>query len=241
MDKTEFLDSLDMEGTVLDAVAEVPRFIRRNTRTAARIEGMYRREIPEYPEVAVREALVNAIAHAAYFQSGMRIMVAVYDDRLEIQNPGPLPFGLTIAEMKAGVSKIRNRMIARIMRMLNMMEEWGSGYQRINDACHSGGYSEPEWIELGSAVRVVFRPHPDMEMNVDDTVNPINVPVNVPVNERQTWFLEQIAAEKKPKSIDVAEYFNVTTMTAKRDIADLKGRGLIVFVGSAKTGWYRRK
>jgi len=137
-DKTEFLDSLDIEGTVLDAIVEVPRFIRRNTRMAARIEGMYRREIPEYPEVAVREALVNAIAHAAYFQSGMRIMVAIYDDRLEIQNPGPLPFGLTITELKAGVSKIRNRMIARIMRMLHMMEEWGSGYQRINDSCLSG-------------------------------------------------------------------------------------------------------
>ncbi|MEI6209252.1 MAG: DeoR family transcriptional regulator [Desulfuromonadales bacterium] len=87
-------------------------------------------------------------------------------------------------------------------------------------------------------MRVLFRPHPAMDIDVDDTVN---VPVNVPVNERQAWFLEQIVAEKKPKSIDVAEYFNVTTMTAKRDIADLKERGLIEFVGSAKTGWYRRK
>ena len=86
----------------------------------------------------------------------MRILVAIYDDRLEIQNPGPLPFGLTITELKAGVSKIRNRMIARIMRMLNMMEEWGSGYQRINDACRTGGYPEPEWQKLGAAVRLVF-------------------------------------------------------------------------------------
>ena len=57
-------------------------------------------------------------------------LVAIYDDRLEIQNPGPFPFGLTITELKAGVSKIRNRMIARIMRMLHMMEEWGSGYPK---------------------------------------------------------------------------------------------------------------
>ena len=183
---------------------------------------------------------MNAIAHAAYFQSGMRIMVAVYDDRLEIQNPGPLPFGLTIAELKAGVSKIRNRMIARIMRMLRLMEEWGSGYQRIHDACHAGGYPEPEWQELGTAVRVIFRPHPDVErMNADNTVTAPNVPVNVPVNERQQWILVQLAGGSNFKAADVAEHFNVTPMTAKRDIADLKKRGLIEFIGAPKTGRYR--
>lgn len=85
-------------------------------------------------------------------------------------------------------------------------------------------------------MRVVFRPHPDVEK-----MNVANVPVNVPVNERQKWFLEQLVAEKNPKASDVAEYFNVTTMTAKRDIADLKEWGLIEFVGSPKTGLYRRK
>jgi len=135
-----------------------------------------------------------------------------------------------------------------------MMEEWGSGYQRINDACHGGGYPEPEWIELGSAVRVVFRPHPDVErMSADDTVNATNVPVNVPVNvtvnvpvnvtvnERQKWFLEQISAGNNPKASDVSTHYAVTTMTAKRDIADLKERGVVEFVGSAKTGSYKMK
>jgi ATP-dependent DNA helicase RecG len=249
-DKTEFLDVLDIEGTVLDALVEVPRFIRRNTHTAARIEGLYRREIPEYPEVAVREALVNAIAHAAYFQSGMRIMVAAYDDRLEIQNPGPLPFGLTLAELKAGVSKIRNRMIARIMRLLHLMEEWGSGYQRINDTCRAGGYPEPEWQELGAAVRVIFRPHPDVRnmsssdpvIGLDDSVNePISDPVNEPINKRQQWFLEQLTAEKYLKARDIAEHFSINKVTAKRDIADLKKLGLIEFIGAPKNGYYRRK
>jgi len=89
--------------------------------------------------LAVREVLVNAIAHAAYFQTGMRIMVAIDDDRLVIHNPGSLPFGLTIKELKICVSKIRNRMIARIMGMLKMMEEWCSGYQRIREACNVEG------------------------------------------------------------------------------------------------------
>nr|MBC8359862.1 putative DNA binding domain-containing protein [Candidatus Desulfatibia profunda] len=77
-DKAEFIDRMDLGGSVLDAVEEVPKFIRRNTRLAAKIETMRRRDIPEYPEVAIREVLVNAIVHADYSLTGMRILVAIY-------------------------------------------------------------------------------------------------------------------------------------------------------------------
>ena len=65
----------------------MPRFIRRNTRLAAKIEHMHRQDIPEYPELAIREILVNAIGHADYSLSGMRILIGIYADRMEIQNP----------------------------------------------------------------------------------------------------------------------------------------------------------
>jgi predicted HTH transcriptional regulator len=120
---------------------------------------MRRRDIPEYPSIALREALVNAVAHTDYALTGMQIMVAVFADRLEIQNPGMLPFGMTLEDLRAGVSRIRNPVIARVLRELKRMETWGSGYKRIAADCGSGGYATPEWIELGSALRVVFRPH----------------------------------------------------------------------------------
>jgi predicted HTH transcriptional regulator len=159
-DKSEFLDRLDVDGSVLEALAEAPRFIRRNTRLAAKIEGMRRQDVSEYPEVALREVLVNAVAHADYSLTGMRILVAVYSDRLEVQNPGMLPFGMTLEDLKAGVSRVRNRVIARVMRELGLVEEWGSGYRRIAEACRTGEYPVPEWQELGAVVRVVLWPHP---------------------------------------------------------------------------------
>lgn len=161
-DKVEFLDRLDIEGTMLDALRAVPSFIRRNTRMAGRITGdsLGRHDTPEYPAVAVREVLTNAVAHTDYALHGMDIQVAIYSDRLEIQNPGPLPFPLTVADLKAGVSRIRNPVIAHVLRELDLMEKWGSGYKRITDACDEDGYHYPEWVELGSAVRVVFWPHP---------------------------------------------------------------------------------
>ena len=68
---------------------------------------------------------------------------------MEIQNPGLLPFGMTIDDFKAGVSKIRNRVIARVFRELKLIEQWGSGYHRISTACDTGGYPQPEWEEVG--------------------------------------------------------------------------------------------
>jgi ATP-dependent DNA helicase RecG len=187
---------------------------------------MHREDIPEYPRVALREALVNAVAHTDYTLRGMQIMVAVYSDRLEIQNPGMLAFGMTLDDLRAGVSRIRNPVIARVFRELGLMEKWGSGYKRIAEDCVAGGYPLPEWVELGPALRVVFRPHED-------------VPLNVPLNERQSWFLQVLKAGEKLRTKDIAARFGVATKTAKRDVASLREQGLVEFAGASRNGYYK--
>lgn len=159
-DKTEIIDRYQVEGTILDAADEVPKFIMRNTRLSAEIRGIRRQDIPEYPQVAIREVLINALAHCDYSIVGSHIQIAIFSNRLELQNPGMLPFGFTLDDLKAGVSRVRNRVIARVFSELNLMEEWGSGYKRVIEACYEGGYPEPEWQELGTSVRVIFYPHP---------------------------------------------------------------------------------
>ena len=89
-------------------------------------------------------------------------LLAIYDDRLEIQNPGIMPPGMSIEQFKAGVSRIRNPVIARTLGELGLIEEWGSGYKRIKEACEKGGYPLPTWEEFGSALRVTFYPHPEI-------------------------------------------------------------------------------
>jgi ATP-dependent DNA helicase RecG len=61
----------------------------------------------------------------------MHILIAIYSDRMEIQNPGMLPFGMTMEDFTNGVSKVRNRVIARVFRELGLMEEWGGGYMSL--------------------------------------------------------------------------------------------------------------
>ncbi len=239
-ERVDFLDRLDIEGTVLEALEETPKFIRRNTRLASKIVTMRRQDISEYPEIALREVLVNAVAHTDYSLTGMRIRVAIYADRLVVENPGMLPFGMTLDDFKAGVSRIRNRVVVRVLRELGLLEEWGTGYRRVLQACEEGGYPEPVWQELGTALRVVFRPHPDVIDAESMPANvPVNVPVDVPVNERQRWILDQLRHGRALKADAIAAHFGVAEKTAKRDLAALKAHALIQFVGPPKTGSYR--
>lgn len=218
----------------------------RNTRLAARIEGLRRQNIPEYPRIALREALVNAVAHADWSARGSQIMVAVFSDRIEIQNPGQLPFGMTVDDIKAGISLIRNRVIARVLHELNYMETWGTGYKRMREDCEAGGYPLPNWVELGRVTRTVFRPHPEVATtrDVGRTVGG-NVGATVahgsPLNDRQEWFLERLAARTRVRADDIVRQFGRTTRTAERDIAALERTGLIEFVGARKNGFYRLK
>jgi ATP-dependent DNA helicase RecG len=97
----------------------------------------------------------------------------------------------------------------------------------------------------GFCLQGCFRPYvepvapseiPDVPVNV-----PVNVPINVPVNERQAWLLEQLSGGNDVKVAEIVKQWGVVPMTAKRDIANLKGRGIIEFVGAPKTGRYRLK
>lgn len=158
-DKVDFIDRYQVEGTILDAVDAVTKFIARNTRLSAEISGIRRKDIFEYPPIAIREVLINSLAHCDYSITGSCIQIAIFNNRLEVQNPGMLPFGFTLEDLKSGVSRVRNRVIVRVFSELSLMEEWGSGYKRIIEACHSGGYLEPEWQEFGTSLRVIFYPH----------------------------------------------------------------------------------
>ena len=145
---------------MVEAVDAVPAFIRRNTRMGAVIKAIKRKDIPEYPTVAVREGLLNALMHADYAYMNMRIFVSIFDDRLEIRSPGCLPPGMTIEGIKEGVSIPRNLVIARIFQMLGWVEQFGTGYLRIAKACAQHDYPLPEWREIGPYTDIVFRPLP---------------------------------------------------------------------------------
>ncbi|MGA2686347.1 MAG: helix-turn-helix domain-containing protein [Verrucomicrobiota bacterium] len=158
-DKSLIIDSASITDFPVLAVEKALQFVQRNTRHSLEIKNVRHREIWEFPVVALREAIINAFVHADYAQRGSSLRLAVFRDRIEVENPGNLPPGLTIEDILRGVSKLRNRVIGRVFHELKLIEQWGSGIQRMINACRQAGLPEPEFEEIGSGFRVTFRRH----------------------------------------------------------------------------------
>ena len=129
-DKTRIVDSAALHGP-LPTVIE---FVQKHGLHGFDIGAVRRTGTWSLPPVALREVIVNSVVHADYAQRGAPIRVAVFDDRVEIENPGLLPPGLTVEDLRRGVSKLRNRVLGRVFQELGLIEQWGSGIQRMSPA-----------------------------------------------------------------------------------------------------------
>jgi ATP-dependent DNA helicase RecG len=156
LQKSRLIDSTEIRSYLPQAVAEAVGFVQKHLLRESVIEGLRREERWSVPMVAIREAVTNAVAHADYSQQGAPIRVAIFDDRLEIENPGMLPFGLTIEDIQQGVSRLRNRVIGRVFQELRLIEQWGSGIQRMIEACQAAGLPAPRFEEIGTHFRVTL-------------------------------------------------------------------------------------
>ena len=168
-DKATIIDHADIKTPLVQAIDEAIAFVEKHALHGAEINGLRRQDRWNAPPAAVREALVNAVAHADYSQRGAPIRIAIFDDRLEIENPGLLPFGLTLDDLPLGVSKLRNRVIGRVLHELGLVEQWGSGVQRMLAACRDSGLPAPIWEEIGFRLRVTIRTRAVDELDVDST------------------------------------------------------------------------
>ena len=156
-DKAAIIDQAEFKMSLIQAIEEAIAFVEKHSLHGAVIGRLRRRERWSLPPAAVREAIVNAVAHADYSQQGAPIRVAIFDDRLEVENPGLLPFGLTLTDLPHGISKLRNRVIGRVLHELGLVEQWGSGVPRMLAACRESGLSPPVWNEIGVRLRVTLR------------------------------------------------------------------------------------
>ena len=168
-DKAVIIDQAEFKMSLIQAIEEAIAFVEKHSLHGAVIGRLRRRERWSLPPAAVREAIVNAVAHADYSQQGAPIRVAIFDDRLEVENPGLLPFGLTLTDLPHGISKLRNRVIGRVLHELGLVEQWGSGVPRMLAACRESGLSPPVWNEIGVRLRVTLRTERVGGLDVDPT------------------------------------------------------------------------
>ncbi|MCG7848214.1 MAG: helix-turn-helix domain-containing protein [ANME-2 cluster archaeon] len=154
-DKAYIFDHTEIYEDLPGSVETVMLFLKKHAFRGADFSEIRRKDVWSIPLTILREALINAIVHADYSQKGAPIRVSFFDDRIEIENPGILLPGMTVEDVRQGVSKIRNRVIARVFRELDLIEQWGSGFRRILKDADELGLPQPEIIEIGMRVRFI--------------------------------------------------------------------------------------
>jgi ATP-dependent DNA helicase RecG len=125
------IDRQEIMGRLAQQIDQAEAFILRNTRLSTKIEGVRQIDQLEYPRPALREAIVNAVAHRDYSLAGAQTLLYIFDDRIELRSPGTLPNSVTLDNIRTHYSRPRNETIARVLFNLGYVNTLGSGVPRM--------------------------------------------------------------------------------------------------------------
>lgn len=151
-----FTDKKEYGGDIFSALENTQSFVLNHINLKGEIKGLQRTDTYEIPVSALREGLINAIIHRDYINRGRDIKVGIYDDIVNIVSPGSLPYNITIEDIFSGRSEARNRVVAHVFKELNLIEQWGSGINRIISACEEHGLQTPKIGEQNDFFDIEF-------------------------------------------------------------------------------------
>ncbi len=159
-DKNEFIDNQRAEGNFFDLLDAGMAFFFKHLNLSGKItnHSLQREGRLEVPYHALREALINSLCHRQWEKHNLTGSIAIYDDRIEIANPGIFPPQISPESIKEPhESYPYNLKIAEALYKSTYLESWGSGAKRIMDACREQGVEEPTWRWGGGFVTVTFK------------------------------------------------------------------------------------
>jgi ATP-dependent DNA helicase RecG len=214
-----FLDNRKFEGTIPETVEVAANHVYSNLRKSNLIEGMYRRDIPEYPQEAVREALINALAHRDYspFVRGSYVQIRLFADRLEVQSPGGL-FGNVSEENLESEHSPRNSVLMRLMEDLHLVENRGSGIKVMLEAMRQANLEPIRFENRRSSFWVVFRNHSLMNA---EAITWLNQFAALALNDRQRLALVYLRNNERMANDDYQRLNRVESVTAGRELRGL--------------------
>lgn len=223
-----FLDLKVIEGDLIAQVEEAVAFVKRHISMAAEITDLERKERWEYPIEAIREAIVNAVCHRDYASSG-NVQVRIFDHGLEVWNPGGLPPGLSIEDLRGShESKPRNKLIARVFFLIRYIEQFGTGTRRMIADCLAARLPEPVFESRAETFRVVFQ----QPFRIGDRF------AGLGLTERQLRALSHAVRVGRLSRQDYQRLTMTKPATAKRDLRALVKKGLLAKNGVTKSVWY---
>ena len=237
-------DQEDIRSPAAKAIDRAVEFVQRNTRHPMRVVGLNRVQLDEYPTEALREALVNAVAHRQYELAGQKIMLEVFSDRVVVSSPGMPPKPVTIAKLRSGryMPCSRNPVIAQGLSFFHRIEERGSGMRRMRDEMLDHGLDPPRLATDTGFFQVVF-PGPGGDMDrlrvpaaaVGQLVPPA---VEAQLSDRQRQMLALLIEGEELTSRRCSELFDVTRPISAKDFKLLCDLGLAAKKGRGRSTRY---
>jgi len=218
------IDDRMIEGTLIEQIEEAMDFIHKNISVRFVTTGKPRRDqIWEYPLEALREAVINAVCHRDYTLPS-NIEIRIYDDELIVWSPGGLPVGITLEDLyKPHSSALRNKGIAEVFYDLELIEQWGSGIDKMRTACTQAGLPEPHFEEY-QGFRVIFL----KDIFTEEYLNELGC------NDRQIKAVVYVKERERITNNDYQRLNHVSRQTASRELTELVSRSIFRRIG--KTG-----
>ncbi|EKE21709.1 MAG: ATP-dependent DNA helicase [uncultured bacterium] len=218
---SDILDSLDVDGTLDEQIDGMQSFILRNIKKSAEIVGTKRVERYEYPEKAIREIVANAVIHRDYRITETYTQVNIFEDRIEVFNPGNLPLGVTVENIKNSQMS-RNKIIAARLKDLDYLEEYGRGIDIVFTKMNEWGLLPPIFKNTSNSFRVIL---PGENLSK--------------LNERQMKIWEYLAENGRiTRKGAEALVKDTPQQTISYDLRKMKDIGLIRQVGDSKDTFY---
>jgi ATP-dependent DNA helicase RecG len=227
----------DIRGTLPEQLHQAETFVRDNLRSVVRLVGLTHQETPEYPLEAVRELLVNAVAHRDYNQQGDCVHLHVFSDRLEVHSPGRLPGPVNLENLlEARFS--RNAVIVQVLSDMGFVERLGYGLNRVVTVMRQNHLRLPSFEEIGGSFRVTlfaatFGTTPAEQMP------DLSVYQGLDLNPRQQSALGYLANHRRITNRAYQELCpEVSPETLRRDLADLVRKGVLLKIGDKRATYY---
>lgn len=230
-EKVNFHDRREFTGSLFRQMEEIYAYLDLRNSTKSTIEGLYRNDLRDYPEEALREALMNSLVHRDYsFRAST--LISVYDDRIEFVSIGGLPSGIELDDIMLGLSVCRNPKLSAVFYRLKLIEAYGTGMPKIMSSYEGSGL-KPKIEVTNNAFKITLPNRNAVEKKVTAAS------IARRTNEQQ--IMEFVERNGFIVRSDVDSLLSVSQATASRILKRMVAEGLLYQDGVGRKTKFLKK
>lgn len=217
--KKVFKDRREFGGSLLKQLNDAYAYISQFNRIRSVFSGLYRNDFRDYPEEALREALLNALVHRDYSYSASTL-ISILDDRIEIVSVGGLVKGVSISDIMLGISVTRNEWLANVFYRLELIEAYGTGVPKILQS-YEGCPVQPKFESSDNAFKITLP-------------NQNSIPSRTELSEAEMTIVKLVENKGKIARKDVEAELGASQTLSGRILKNMVSKGILQSIGKGK-------